>query len=242
MPGTSGKSPDQISSTASANPPGEASPRERVYRNRTSVERRAERRDKLLEAAKAAFADQGYARTSIEHLCAAAGISTRNFYEEFARKEDVLFALYDTVNGQALEAALAATRQAPLDVVARAQAGVRAYLRVMTADPRLARISYVESVGVSAEMERHRSASYRGFAALIEQQAGELMAAGFIPRRDFSLTAIALVGAVKELGVATVSGEADGLDVRIERAADEAARLVVAAILTPSLQGLLGSA
>lgn len=242
MPASSGKSPDQIPLTASAEPAEPAAARPRVYRNRTSDERRAERRDKLLEAAKTAFTEQGYARTSIEHLCAAAGISTRNFYEEFARKEEVLFALYDTVNGQALDAALAATRDAPLDVVARAQAGVRAYLRVMTADPRLARISYVESVGVSAEMERHRNASYRAFAALIERQAGELMAAGFIPTRDFSLTAIALVGAVKELGVATVAAGAGEEEARIERASEEAARLVVAAILAPSLQGLLGSA
>lgn len=227
MPRRSGKSSDQIPGVASDKSRSDGAGGDRLYRNRTSAERRIERRERLLDAALEAFAGRGYVNTSIEQLCLAAAISTRNFYEEFARKEELLFVLYDQVNRRALEAAAAEVAQAPLDLPARAKAGVRAYLRTITADPRLARISYIESVGVSVEMEQHRRVSHRAFAALIARQAQELAAARRAPARDFSLTAIALVGAIKELGAATVNGE-DAVDV--EQAAVEAAGLIVAAI------------
>ncbi|MBT2748763.1 MULTISPECIES: TetR/AcrR family transcriptional regulator [unclassified Lysobacter] len=231
MPHRSGKISDQISRAASEKSAEEPSMDGRRYRNRTSTQRRKERRDRLLLAALEAFADRGYVNTSIEQLCVSAAISTRNFYEEFARKEELLFVLYDEVNQRALAAAEAATNAAPLDLAVRAQVGVRAYLHTITADPRLARISYVESVGVSVDMERHRRASHRAFAELIARQAQDLIAAARAPARDFSLTAIALVGAIKELGAATVTAE-DRVD--IDQAAAEAARLIIAALGIPA--------
>jgi len=128
----------------------------RRYRSRTTAERRTERRDKLIEAATEAFASDGYSNTSIEQLCSMAGISARNFYEEFGSKEELLHALYDDINVRAIEAAASSLAKAdPLDFKARAGAGVTAYLKTMTADRRMARIAHIESVGVSAAMEAH---------------------------------------------------------------------------------------
>ena len=172
----------------------------RRYGEKTAAQRHDERRAKLVEAALDAFSESGYANTSIEYLCSRAGVSTRNFYEHFASREALLLALHDDLNARALEAAAAAVAAAdPADLPARALAGVRAYFTIVTTDPRWARIAVVESVGVSRTAELHRQAALARFADLIELEAARLADAGLVPRRDFRLTAVALVGAINGL-------------------------------------------
>lgn len=198
----------------------------RRYAAKTSLERRAERRSRLLAAGLDAFGTAGYRATSIEALCTAAGVSTRNFYEEFAGREDLLVALHDDLNARALDAVVAALVDVdPDDLPARAHAGVRAYLDVMTADRRWARIALVESVGASPTVEAHRRAAIDRFAELIGLEASRLVAAGVIPRRDYAVTAIALVGAINGL-INTWTAEDDWSD-RVEVVADEAGRMIV---------------
>ena len=96
--------------TSSARHPPRAGRRapQRSYAGRTAAERRAERRERLLEAGLQLFGTDGYAATSIEKLCAAAGVSTRSFYEEFDGREALLMALHDRVTQRALDAVIAA--------------------------------------------------------------------------------------------------------------------------------------
>jgi AcrR family transcriptional regulator len=200
----------------------------RRYGRQTATERQAERRGRLLEAALAAFGTQGYLATSIEQLCSDAGISTRNFYDEFAGREALLATLHDMLNQRAFDAVVAALIDVnPSDLEARARAGVRAYFEVMTEDYRWARIAVVESVGISAEMEGHRRAALARFASLIEAEADRLSRAGVIPKGDHSLTAIALVGALNGLINLWASG---GWNAVIDDVIAEAARLIVVAL------------
>ncbi len=202
---------------------------ERLYREKTADERRSDRRAKLLDAAVEAFGNDGYGATSIEQLCARAGISTRNFYEEFASREELLVALHDDLNSRALEAVVAAIGVIdPNDLEARADAGVRAYFTVMTSDRRWARIALVESVGVSAEAEAHRRAAIDRFADLLELESARLAAEGLVPKRDFRLTATALVGAINGL-INTWTAD-DEWQAHVDDVIAEAARLIVRAI------------
>jgi AcrR family transcriptional regulator len=201
----------------------------RRYRQQGGPERRAERRARLIAAALDAFGQRGYRATTIEQLCSAAGVSTRNFYEEFAGREALLATLSDILNRRAFEAVVAAIGEIdPADLAARATAGVRAYFEVMTADPRWARIALVESVGVSAEMEAHRRAPLERFAALIEGEANRMVELGLAPTRDYSLTVIALVGATNEL-INTWVRRPDREDI-VERVINEATRIFLAAV------------
>jgi AcrR family transcriptional regulator len=208
-----------------------ASPAEggRRYRDKTTAERRADRRSKLLDAALDAFASDGYRTSSIEQLCAAAGISTRNFYEEFSDREELLLALHDDLNARALNAVTAAIADIdPNDLPARALAGVRAYFSVMTSDRRWTRIALVESVGVSPTAEEHRRAAIDRFAQVLHAEASRLEQSGAIPPRDYALTSIALVGAVNGL-INTWTADADW-DAQVDSVVDEAVRLIVLAI------------
>ncbi len=60
--------------------------RERRYGGKTTTERRAERRERLLDAGLALFGTQGFATVTIEALCAEAGLNPRYFYEQFSRR------------------------------------------------------------------------------------------------------------------------------------------------------------
>lgn len=215
------KTADQIDLTTSGSG--------RIYRRKSAVERRALRRSRLLEAAVEAFGTQGYRATPIEQLCTAAGISTRNFYEEFPSREALAIELHDDLNRRALEAVeLAIGGCDPSDLEARARAGMAAYLRVMTEDRRWARIALVETVGVSPTAEQHRRRAIEGFAAVLLAEANRLAAAGIVPARDFSLTAVALVGAVNGL-VNTWTAAADW-HAQVNEVAEEATRLILLAI------------
>jgi AcrR family transcriptional regulator len=202
--------------------PGEG----RRYRNQAPAERRAARRARLIDAAVEAFGTAGFRATSIEELCTAAGISTRNFYEEFSSREELVITLHDDLNARAFEAVIAAlTDVDPSDLETRAHAALSAYFEVMTSDRRWARIALVESVGVSPAAEEHRRAAIGRFADLLALELDRLAGEGVIAQRDFSLTAIALVGAINGL-MNTLAVQTDWRK-RVAEAAAEAARLIV---------------
>jgi AcrR family transcriptional regulator len=199
----------------------------RRYADQSAEERHDERRKRLLEAALDAFGTAGYSETSIGELCARARVSTRNFYEHFAGRQEVLIALHDEINADALMAvATAIAAVDPDDLPARARAGVAAYLREMTADRRRARIALVESVGLSRETESHRQAAISRFAGLIELESNRLAAAGVVTARDFRLVSVALVGAINGL-VSTWTSAGDWNE---EEVVDVAVDLIVSAI------------
>ena len=59
----------------------------------TRQERRAETRERLLEAAARVFAREGYAGASVEEVAGEAGFSTGALYSNFSGKEELFLAL-----------------------------------------------------------------------------------------------------------------------------------------------------
>ncbi|WP_189304889.1 TetR/AcrR family transcriptional regulator [Streptomyces albospinus] len=97
--------------------------------------RRVHTRARILSAAGELFLSAGYARTSIEDICAAAGYTRGAFYSNFATKEDLLLALFDEQAAERmteLEHLAAAAEQ--LGPEERAQRLVEALLRVEAAE------------------------------------------------------------------------------------------------------------
>jgi AcrR family transcriptional regulator len=179
---------------------GTAPAARRDYGGRTASQRRAERRQRLMTAALELFGTEGYPATSIERLCARANVSTRNFYEEFASREALLLALHDQITQKAFDAVIAAVGEVldePTSV--RLDRAIDAYIGTTSSDPRWTRIAYVEVVGVSAAVERHRLAWRAKLAQLIEAEATLAVQRGEAAERDYGLTATAFIGAVNEL-------------------------------------------
>jgi AcrR family transcriptional regulator len=203
----------------------------RVYGGRSAADRRAERRDRLMAAGLDLFGTDGYAASSIEKLCAAATVSTRNFYEEFSGREALLMALHDSVLERAAEAvgkAFADAEDAPLaDRIALA---VRGYIGTTAEDPRWARLSYVEVIGVSEAVERHRIVWRERWVALLEAEAARAVARGEADERDFHLGSVALIGAVNELVYHWSTG---GHRVPLDAVIAEIVRLATAVVTAP---------
>ena len=181
---------------AGAEEPTEAG---RRYRGLTPGERRAARRQRLLDIGLNSFGTVGYAATTIEQLCSDAGVTPRHFYEEFPSREALLLSVYDAAVRLTHEAAVQAVASAPLDLRARTRAGIEAFVHAMCDDPRRARVLCVEAVGVSHEFESHRRDVIHDFADLTEAEARRLRALRDEPPRDLHIRSVALVGAVHEL-------------------------------------------
>src|SRR6266508_2002723 len=172
----------------------------RTYGGVAPEQRRAERRQRLLTAALELFTTTGFRQAKITGLCALAGVSTRNFYEEFTGKEDVLRTLHDRINSLALEHVTAALDQvAGADAFTRISTLLDVFIATVTADPRMPRLNYVEAVGVSAELEKQHQEWVDRWATFIENEARHAAEHGAAPVRNYRLTAIALVGAATGL-------------------------------------------
>jgi AcrR family transcriptional regulator len=179
----------------------------RRYGGKTAQQRRAERRERLMDAGLQLFGTQGFAATTIEALCAGARLNPRYFYEGFPTREALLGAVYERHVATVARAVVAALGQAPADPLARLEVGLRAFLDGTLADPRAARINYFEVIGVSPELERLRRDALRGYSELIAAELEALSAQTPIALRDPRAAAVAIVGAVDGLVIDALTGE-----------------------------------
>jgi AcrR family transcriptional regulator len=166
----------------------------------TPAERDADRRRRLLDAGLEAFGTTGYASTTIERLCAAAGVTPRNFYDHFGSREDLLAAVYAEVVESHAAGVVAALAEAPDDdLEAYVRVGVGAAVRGWAGDERAARIALIEVVAVSEHLEADRLRALATYSDLLSTVAGRLAEGGLIPRRDDRVMTSALVGALTQV-------------------------------------------
>lgn len=203
----------------------------RSYAGRSAEERRTERREKLIEAALELFGTDGYAATSIERLCAEAGVSTRNFYQEFTGREDLLIAVHGQITARAVTGIaelLSSLDDAPL--LERITKAVTEYVRLTAGDPRVARVAYVELVGVSQTVEEHRLSWRAKWSALMEAEAERGIARGEAVKRDFHLSTVAIMGSVNELVYHYSTRRSDAT---LETVTAELVRLIMGLLTSP---------
>lgn len=169
----------------------------RLYAGQSAEQRDRGRLEKLHEAALELFGTDGYASVSVERVCTAARVSTRHYYQQFASKEDLLIDLYQAITTEAFSAA-GESLQATDDehIAARLTAAIGAYLKPILADPRAAKVAFVEIVGVSPRVEETRLKFRDGIIALIEAEAGKAVERGEISPRDFHFLGLSFLGAV----------------------------------------------
>ncbi len=113
---------------------------------------RAHQRLRLLEAAAAAVAEQGYGRITAARVTELAGVSSRTFYQHFEDLWACLLAAYETEASrlcQEIEGACAALveQRGPIveaDRRGRARAGIAAALGFLAAEPDVARLLSAE--------------------------------------------------------------------------------------------------
>ncbi|GAA4683139.1 TetR/AcrR family transcriptional regulator [Gordonia humi] len=142
----------------------------RSYRGQSIEDRRRQRRGRFLDAALTLFGRDGYAATSVPAVCKEAGHSSRQFYELFSDREQLLRALYDqlqTESRAAVSDALTAALRDEVGLEALLDAGVGAFVDYYAASPERTRVNFIEAVGVSPDFEEHRHAGRAEWSALL---------------------------------------------------------------------------
>jgi AcrR family transcriptional regulator len=171
------------------NPYGGVSARARV----------AARRDRLLAAGLELFGTQGYLHTTIDQVCAEAGLTKRYFYESFRSCEDLLGALVRSLWVEAAQRGMTAVETEPAGVDAQIRQGIGAVVDYYTGDLRRGRVAFLEAVGISDRIEVQRREYVGLFTTLLQSYAAELLGELIPPERTMRLNAGALVGAGSEL-------------------------------------------
>lgn len=173
---------------------------QRVYSGRPVEDRRAERRRRLIAAGLSTFGEHGYQETSITMLCQVAGLARAQFYELFGSREQLLLAVYDMIHSDARQAVAEAlsTTEDP-EVAGRARVAVRAYAESIGTNPHRARVSFIEIVGVSAEVEKHRIQQRQVWMGFFIKELKRVRGSDLPPAGGYKAAATGFIGALMAL-------------------------------------------
>ncbi len=174
-----------------------------VYRGVSAEARAAERRERLLEATLAVWAEPDVS-TTMTNVCARAGLSERYFYESFTNLDAAQTAVLDRVAVEIEEATHRAAEAAGADPAGRAMASVGAFVQMLVDDPRKGRVAIVEAAAM-ASLRPRRAELLRHFAHRTADAAREL---DLSPRSgaDDELVGLLFIGGVAELVTAWLDG------------------------------------
>jgi AcrR family transcriptional regulator len=168
----------------------------RRYRGASLTQRRAGRRQQLLQAGIDLFGTRGYHAVTVREICAAAGLTERYFYESFRDREQLFGAVYEHLNTQLAQKLAAAVTGAGGDVELMARRGLRAYFEQTRDDPKGARIMLIEHFGLSADMDRLSRRTAIGFVEMLRQTLAPRLLGSRRRELDPDLLATGLVGGV----------------------------------------------
>ena len=170
----------------------------RAYGGESAADRDDRRRRQLMDAGLRVFGSTGYRAATVRGLCREAKIADRYFYQYFDKTEDLLLAVYTECIAQLTDSVSDAItqvdREGDLENVAKQL--LDPFFQVIE-DPHLARVVWMEVLGVSPRVEQ----TY----LTVMQQFGTLLL-GYIrtfvddvpldPDLDPDLLATALIGGI----------------------------------------------
>ncbi|MEV0785430.1 helix-turn-helix domain-containing protein [Streptomyces sp. NPDC050423] len=159
-------------------------------------------REQLMAAARTLFAVYGYARTSVEDICAAAHVQPRDFYREFESREAMLVDLYDEVaigGMRAVEVELSAEGMEACSTEERIRRLFGAYVQVVTRDAQAARVAFVEVLGVSRAVDDHLTMWRSVWVEFLTREAERAAERGHGADGDLTVVVKVLTRSVDEL-------------------------------------------
>ncbi len=187
-------------------------------------DRRADRRELLLDAAFELLGTEGWAGTTVRAVCQAARLNPRYFYEGFDDLDGLVVAVYDRLVAQLGDEVMAAVLAAGDDARAQVRAAVGCIVAFVDEDRRRARVLYVEALGNEA-LNRRRLETAHQLVTAVELAAveryGPLPAGEHIGR----IGAAVLVGGAGELIVSWLDGR---IEISREQLVDDATEVFLA--------------
>jgi AcrR family transcriptional regulator len=164
---------------------------------RTQAERAAETRESLIAAARALFAEQGFADVALETIVRAAGVTRGALYHHFADKTELFAAVFEQVEGEVAarmgEAIASANQTDPVEIM-RLGAG---FWLDACADTEIQRILLVDAPAVLG-WTRWTEIGNRYNIGLVRELLTNAIETGRIPAQPVEATALTMLGAMRE--------------------------------------------
>ncbi|WP_338079933.1 TetR/AcrR family transcriptional regulator [Antrihabitans stalactiti] len=182
-----------------------------TWRGRTTAERRAERRKRLIDAAMDIWRRDGWAAVTMRGVCSKAALNDRYFYAEFGDLDQLLVAVWEHVRDEMLSALTVAFAQnlgrSPHEI---ATAAAEVIVARITDDPGAARILFMHHGG-SPALEQCRSTALQLTTGLVVAAAQPHLRAE-TDQLALRMDAVVAVGGFVELLSAWQAGviECDG--------------------------------
>lgn len=177
------------------------SPAGRAYAGESQAERVARRRQQFLDAGLQVFGTTGYRTATVRQLCRQAELTDRYFYESFENTEDLLVAVYEREFDHLQQVVLAALADeaALRDPMVAVEKALNALFE-MASEPRVARVCWLEVLGVSARVDGVYTRTIERFAALVVAFARQQFStsASAIDEAESRMLGIAMIGAVSQ--------------------------------------------
>ena len=189
----------------------------------TADERRAGRRELLLDATYELLGTEGWQATTVRAVCHAARLNPRYFYESFADLDELVVAVYDRVVAQLGEQVLGALAEAGDDARSQSHAAIERIVTFVDEDRRRARVLYIEALGNEA-LNRRRIETGHQIVSVVELVAAERHGPLPVGEQIGRIGASILVGGTGELVVAWLEGR---IDVTREQLIDDATELFI---------------
>jgi len=157
------------------------------------------RREQILGAATAVFAERGYHATRVSDIQARAGVARGTVYLYFTSKRAIFEALIEHMFARLLGAV------APIDVCSdvpprdQLRANLRAVLSVLGQERALTRILFHEAVGLDRDLDARLAGSWGLLTTFLEEslETGERI--GFLRPTERRVVARAIIGLIKEV-------------------------------------------
>ncbi|NUN12779.1 MAG: TetR/AcrR family transcriptional regulator [Myxococcales bacterium] len=179
----------------------------------SATSRTPDKRERILEAAIAVFAEKGFAQTKVSEIAKVAGVADGTIYLYFENKDDLLIKAYEASMDRILEslARLLAETESTAEKVERF---IQHHLQMVGNDKQLAKVITVELRTSPKFMVEYKNTKFNDYLRLlsdiIANGQGEGVLRGDI---DPALAARALFGMLDELSLMFVLG--GRMDLRI---------------------------
>ncbi len=112
----------------------------RSYGGVSAADRSAERRARLLAAARTTWGESGIAAVTVRGVCKTAGLTDRYFYEHFPNREELLAAVADEVRDQLLAILVQAGVSSAGPAEVQLRSALQAFLEAVAGDRHIHRI------------------------------------------------------------------------------------------------------
>ena len=172
----------------------------------TQAVRSARTRRALLDAARALFAEKGFAATGRDEIAERAGVTRGALYHHFASKTEVAAAVVAELEGELVDLVVTAARQGT-GVRDQLHRGCRAYMDAC-ADPTMARI--LADAPAVLGIEACRALDAVACAPLLAEVFTQAVAEGVTVPGDAEVAAALLLGCLNEAAGLVAAAPADG--------------------------------